>query len=259
MLSGCVARGLAIAAVMLSTTAAYADGYGSRYRGSAKDDYVAPYTWTGLYVGAHVGYAWADVDWGLAYPFAAPPPSSSFSNDGVIAGGQLGYQHQFGRWVVGGEVSLSSGFSRESKDGINLFGASTAGVLETDIDWMLLATARLGYAWDRWLGYVKGGYAGGMVSVHSDDNVPPNYEVSSRKFHNGWTVGVGAEYMVKSGMTVGVEYNYVDLGRSLTNPVIDITTGSQVGTAFSDVDTRVHSVMARLNFKFGPAVGSPLK
>jgi outer membrane immunogenic protein len=247
-----VVGGVLLAAAAFAPSAATADGFRS-------GGYVAPHIWTGLYVGGHVGYAWSDMDWALDYPFAAPPASSSFNNDGAIAGGHLGYQHQFGQWVVGVEVSLTGGFDKDTLDGINLFAASTAGVLRTDIDWMLLATARVGYAWDRWLAYVKGGYAGAMIELHTDDNVPPDYVSTSRKLHSGWTVGVGAEYMVASGVMLGIEYNYVNLGADPTTPVFDEVSTAQVGTAFSDVDTEIHSVMARLSFKLGPVGTTPLK
>jgi outer membrane immunogenic protein len=199
------------------------------------------------------------MDWGLAYPFGAPPASSDFNNDGVIAGGHLGYQHQFGPWVLGAEVSLTGGFDKDTLGGIDLFGGSTVGVLQTDIDWMVLATARVGYAWDRWLAYVKGGYAGAMIELHSDDNVPPDFIATSRKLHSGWTVGIGAEYMVASSVMLGIEYNYVNLSADLSTPVFNEVSGAQVGTAVSDVDTEIHSVMARLSFKLGPAWATPLK
>ncbi len=119
---------------------------------------------------------------------------------------------------------------------------------------LLLATGRLGYASDKWLVYVKGGYAGAQVSVRSDDNVPPDFGMSHTKWHNGWTVGGGLEYLIASGVSLGVEYNYVDLSADFSRPVINTVTGTQVGGAFanSDVDVSIHSLTARLNFHLNP-------
>ena len=217
------------------------------------------FSWTGLYVGAHVGHASADMDWGLAYTnpgfFNASdlPGVFNFANGGVIGGGQIGLQYQSGRWVVGGEVSLSSGFSGDRISGVDLWQGTGVGHLETSVDWLVLATGRIGYASNGWLGYVKGGYAGAMISISSDDNVPPDFGFTDRRMHHGWTVGAGLDYVIAAGVTLGVEYNYVDLSADVKAPVLNIGSGTQVGGAFanSSVDTNIHSVSARLNFLLG--------
>jgi outer membrane immunogenic protein len=235
-----------VAASALISAAALAMG-----SANASEPTPRPFSWTGIYVGLHAGHAWADVDWALDYPFGNPPASSSFNNDGLIAGGQIGIQQQFGNWVLGGEVSISGGFSPNTIKGVNLFGGSTAGTLRTDIDWLLLATARVGYASGPWLGYVKGGYAGAMINLDTDDNVPPDFVSSSGTWHNGWTIGGGVEYAIARGLVFGVEYNYVDLSRNITTNVINEVSGATVGQASSDVDTAIHTIMARLSVKLG--------
>lgn len=234
------------AALALDTTGASADG--PAYRRSISDGPYAPsFSWTGFYVGVHAGHAWADVDWDLTY--FDSPHSGSTNNDGSIYGAQIGYLRQSGRWVFGGEVAFSGGFD----DGANIvpLAGLPVGVVETDIDWLLTVTARLGYSWDRWLAYVKGGYAAARISVHTDDNIPFDFVSSTTDVHHGWTVGAGLEYAVSPNVTFGVEYNYVDLGGDVSAPIITTFDGSALGTARSDVDTSIHTVMARLNFKFG--------
>src|SRR3954468_8663067 len=60
-----------------------------------------PFTWTGLYVGGHVGGAWAhrgisDARFGLDF---------GRSSDGVFIGGaQVGYNYQFNTFVLGAEA-----------------------------------------------------------------------------------------------------------------------------------------------------------
>jgi len=68
------------------------------------------YNWTGFYVGGNVGYGWGD----SSYSFSADngagqgllntgisggitPRAGSFRTTGIIGGGQLGYNWQFGK------------------------------------------------------------------------------------------------------------------------------------------------------------------
>src|SRR5438046_3106700 len=68
---------------------------------------VAPFSWTGFYVGAHVGGAWSSIDtsnpdplntvFTLNHPFASQDASS------WIWGAQAGYNLQFNQVVIGVE------------------------------------------------------------------------------------------------------------------------------------------------------------
>lgn len=245
---------VAVAALGLSATTASADGPASR--GSVRDAPVAhtPFSWGGLYLGLHAGYAWADVDWGVDYTQTDLPDnffSGSNNHDGPFVGGHIGVQHQYGRWVVGGELTLSGGFDDGVTGGVPLFGPGTVGTVKTEMDWLFTATGRLGYSWDRWLGYVKGGYASAAIGLSTDDNVPFDFVSSDRDIHHGWTVGAGLEYAITSNLIFGVEYNFISLSGDLSADLIGTFDGSVQGTVRSDVDTDIHSVMARLSLKFG--------
>jgi outer membrane immunogenic protein len=181
------------------------------------------FDWSGVYVGAHVGTAWGDVDF--------PWDEESVEVEGTLAGLHLGFNHQFGRWVGGAEVSLSEGDVESDEKG---FRRGT----KTEIDSLFLATLRLGYAFDRSLVYVKGGYASADVKLAVDEDEDL---VSERQA--GLTIGAGFEYALTKGMIFGLEYNRVDLD--------DATH-----VAFDDDPVRVepdvlHVAMARLSLKFG--------
>ena len=248
---------LAGAAVGLAPTPAVADGPAGR--GHVRDAPVAyaPFSWGGLYVGIHAGYAWADVDWDLDYVPAQF--SETASNDGAFVGGHIGLQHQYGRWVVGGELTLSGGFDDDTVRPVGLFFGDPRGSLKTEMDWLVTATGRLGYSWDRWLGYVKGGYAGAMIRLTTDDGVPPNDISSTRDMHHGWTVGAGLEYAITQNLVFGVEYNYISLSEEVSADLF--RSGAFLRTIHSDVDTDIHSVMARLSLKFGrdEPIARPMK
>src|SRR5262245_31108563 len=65
---------------------------------------VPTYNWTGLYVGAHAG-------WGFAHnrfrDAGSGIDSADFFADGGLAGGQIGYNWQFGAWLLGVEAEGS--------------------------------------------------------------------------------------------------------------------------------------------------------
>src|SRR5262245_7917124 len=71
------------------------------------------FSWTGFYIGLHVGYGWGDGD----TTFQPLPSAVSFANlapttltpkpSGVLGGAQLGYNYQMGPVVFGFETDFS--------------------------------------------------------------------------------------------------------------------------------------------------------
>jgi outer membrane immunogenic protein len=111
--------------------------------------------WSGFYFGGHGGY-------GLV---------SGAISDGYEIGGQLGVNHQYGKFVLGTEI-----------DG----GA---------VDWgpvTMVGSVRLrgGFAFNRFLAYATGG-------LGFEDSI-------------GWTVGGGVDYALTERWSVGVEYLHHD-------------------------------------------------
>jgi outer membrane immunogenic protein len=150
------------------------------------------FNWTGFYVGAHIGYGWGDA---LIDGFAAEPA-------GIFGGAQIGYNWQAAgsRWVFGIEADIAA---TDINDTI-------AGPTTTTLDYFGTIRARLGYAQDRALFYITGGFAYGGNSVTA---VPG----SADEFHTGWTVGAGLEWAFAQRWSAKVEYLYVDLGSEFYN------------------------------------------
>src|SRR5262249_22519730 len=67
--------------------------------------YGPAFSWTGPYIGAHIGYGWSDVDWQFA---DTPGVSTSHGGTGGLLGGQIGYNIQVRQSVFGMEADLSS-------------------------------------------------------------------------------------------------------------------------------------------------------
>jgi len=61
-------------------------------------------SWTGFYIGGHVGGAWSEVDWSN---ISLTGERFNKTESGFIGGGQIGYNQQFGNVVLGVEATLS--------------------------------------------------------------------------------------------------------------------------------------------------------
>jgi outer membrane immunogenic protein len=152
------------ASLLLTTSAAFADGYSAYGRPS-----YAPFSWTGFYMGANVGGAWG-TDHGTVNDSNPVDTTHSFSLNpsGVFGGGQLGYNLQSGNIVFGIEADLGDLDLRASAANSNIvnaipFRTSTSGGLYGDV------TGRLGYSFGSTLLYSKGGFAffDGDAKVHA--------------------------------------------------------------------------------------------
>jgi opacity protein-like surface antigen len=111
--------GTAVAVVMTAGAAGAADMARPLYKAPPP---VPVFTWTGWYVGVHVGGAWGTKEWqdpsgaffsgsvpsGIAFSF----PDTTINNYGVngfLGGVQIGYNYQSGPWVWGVEAQASLG------------------------------------------------------------------------------------------------------------------------------------------------------
>jgi len=213
---------------------------------AAKD---APYTtavdWSGLYAGIHGGYGWANVDTGLG----------SVHVDGWLGGGHLGLQRQFERWVIGVEASYSFG-ELDGHRTISIGGDPMR--LDAAISDLLLVTGRLGYAWDDRLLYIKAGYASADAEVGATFL---GVATQAKSRLDGWTAGFGLERLITPNIAIGLEYNYIDLGSksiAVAAPPIILAAPMLVVPDPPPKPSKIepdglHTVFARLTFKFGSA------
>jgi outer membrane immunogenic protein len=216
---------LASAALVAFAGAASAADMPARMPTKAPVPYVALYNWTGFYVGANLGYGWgrASDDAGL-----------SSSMNGVIGGGQIGYNWQMNNLVVGLETDFQGSGQKQSASG---FIGATPVTVSDRIRYFGTVRARVGYAWDRTLLYVTGGYA--YTNVGADLNTPAG-SASSSTTKSGGTVGAGIEYAFAGPWTAKLEYLYVDTGtQSVT--LVGVT---------DNVRIKNHIARVGLNYRF---------
>jgi outer membrane immunogenic protein len=253
-------RCAATAALLMAASAAAAGG--SVEGGSIKDEQIAAAPasdWSGFYVGIHGGYSWTDTGWefrDIGWANLAPGDRVDFEHHGGVFGAHVGVNHQIGSWVIGGELSYSGLDSDENKKSQFFLGED----FEAGIDSLFLATGKIGYAYDKWLAYVKGGYANARVDVFYDDNIVPDFIADGNRRVSGWTVGGGLAVMLSPNILVGVQYDFVDLGdEEFSERIVNSATGLDAGVGRLNVDSgnEVHLVTARLSLKFNREAAAP--
>src|SRR5271166_5011520 len=220
---------LAAATVAALVGVAGAANAADLYKGSTKDApvYVPPPTWTGFYIGAHVGGIWADIRNHDIDDFMLRGRNFGWNNnnDGVFGGGTVGYNWQAGNWgfgsgawVIGVEADFGgAGLNGSFNDGLL---ATQFGFLRVKNDGSFYAdvTGRLGYAVGPALFYAKGGWAFLDTNFAVDGcctgaGLPFSLNNNNNGL-DGWTVGGGIEYMWSPSWSVKAEYLYFDFSQN---------------------------------------------
>jgi outer membrane immunogenic protein len=176
--------------------------------------------WDGLYVGGNIGYGATDFDV-RASNFGA---LTSEHASGVVGGFQLGYNKQFGTFVLGLETDIDL----TSIEKTDAFG------VDTKLPWFGTTRARLGFLLNpSLLLYGTGGAAYGQAKVSV-----PGASVTIPGV--GWVAGAGLQYALTRQWSIGAEYLHLELdGPSGTAGGITINT-----KAATDLGR------ATLNYKF---------
>jgi outer membrane immunogenic protein len=190
-----------------------------------------PPMWTGFYAGLNIGGGWSANSvnpngWAPylsatgAITFAPGNFSGGGNAGGVVGGGQIGYNYQFGQsFVVGVETdfqgtSLSSGgnnnyilYPDPLIAGAFLTPLTPAGNAGVSLNWFGTVRGRVGYLFTpTLLLYGTGGFAYGGGSSNRDfwfGNVSGT--------RTGWTAGGGVEWMFMPNWSAKAEYLYVNL------------------------------------------------
>lgn len=173
----------------------------------------AAYDWSGVYVGAEVGYGQSDAHVDYFNPISTPSIySSSHNPEGWLGGAYAGYNHHLSsNLVVGVDADIArsgaySGFKALLPSAFN-FGA-------VDIDYSAALRARVGFAVDRFLPYVAGGIAISRARF-AYDMTSEDAVISSTL--SGWTLGAGFEYAATDNLILRAEYRYSDFGAGREN------------------------------------------
>ena len=199
--------------------------------------FVPPYNWTGFYVGANIGYGWADASGSAT--FGAASASASETLNGVIGGAQIGYNWQVDNFVTGLEADIQGSGQEHTTDGSIL----NIGFSETDrLTYFGTVRARLGWAINRWMPYVTGGWGYGQIK--SDVSINGVGTFSTSNSHSAWVLGGGVEAALIGNWTGKIEYLYLDTGD------IDNSFDTGIGILNTTVRVKDNIVRAGLNYRF---------
>jgi outer membrane immunogenic protein len=215
---------------------------------------VPIFTWTGIYAGGQIGYAWGrdDTDITTLNP-AAPFFTADTRPEGVIGGAHLGYNLQVAQWVIGLEGTV---------DGTSLDKTVTLGGVPVftvqgreDVQGSILG--RLGFAFDRVLIYATGGAAFSNVKDDYRLGAPFFLADSITKTRTGWTVGGGFDYAITNNWSIGAQYRYSDFGHF--NDFVLAESAPFAAVPFTSAPIARHhltenQIQAVFSYKFTPFV-----
>ena len=194
-----IALTVAVSTAVVSISAA-ADGGPPR---AYPDGPSYPSIWQGLYAGVHIGFG---------------------DGDGVLGGGQLGYNWQSGRVVYGFEADFAVSSIEDEVRGCNAFACAHA---RASLDWLATVRGRVGYLIDpRILAYATAGFGIASWSAEAGISGCPDCTFKLDGRESDFVFGLGVEGKISETMSARV----------------DFLTGG-------DVDADV--VRAALNFKLG--------
>ena len=191
-------------------------------------------SWTGFYIGAHVGTGWGTTE--SEFSDIALRISQTSTN-GFLGGVQVGYNLQLSPAVV---IGVEGDFS-----GTSIKGTSPCFVVvscSTDHDWVATLAGRFGVTYDRALFYVKGGVAWAQTTYAASLG---GFTTSVDETRLGALFGTGIEYAFLPGWSAKVEYNYIDFGKD------DFSFPLGGGSVNVAVQESTHLVKAGLNYRFG--------
>jgi outer membrane immunogenic protein len=215
------------------------------------------FSWTSCYLGAHAGGGWANKavtdpvqlvqDSLSGAPVTTGVTTTNLSPSGAVVGGQIGCDYQFAsNWVVGVE-GAASGSTMKGSTSVGLpagFPGDTA-LVTTRTDFLPSATARLGYAVDRWLFYFRGGAAwtGGKYTV-TGTFAGTGFGFEGLDSRVGFTAGGGVEWAFLRHWSATLEYDYYQFGHGdvLMSDSINVVSGPV------DVKQSIQVVKVGLNF-----------
>jgi outer membrane immunogenic protein len=167
------------------------------------------------------------------------------NSTGFLGGGHVGFNYQFGSWVVGVEGEGSWTDLSISRISSSLVSGTSVG-FSADSNWLAMATARVGYTAYQFLFYLKGGVAWMDVdytaSALTGGVVTNSITVNDTRL--GWVVGGGAQLALSNNWSIRAEYNYIDFGTE------QFLFPLAAGTTTVDVYSQIHAFKVGASYLF---------
>jgi outer membrane immunogenic protein len=228
------------------------------------------WSWAGFYIGGHGGYGWKENDFGRVVQVNPLVTLGDISSKGWVAGGQAGYNWQYGRWVAGLEVDGSATQIRgRSAPFIQNVGPGAVGTdfRSDDVQYLGTVRARLGgavpFANTDVLLYGTAGLAWERLhrtetAIFTAPGIFQNVDTVIPRDHFGWVAGVGGEVRLGATNWIGrIEYLHYDFGTVEPTQAFASTFPPPISIADRGGRQTIDVVRAGLSYKFDSA-SSPL-
>lgn len=187
-------------------------------------------TWDGPYVGATVGATFASGHFALPGDTSDVLKSTHDSKTAFTGGGLIGFNQQYGDYVVGVEGDVVDGSSTLNVTACTVFGGCWTPAHDSFTTFNHVKQGvtghirlKLGYAVGRTLVYAAGGYSIADTQLNligdcynfASPATPTIYNYSRRMAVSGFNVGAAVEQAVTDHVSVRAEYVYDDFGSQL--------------------------------------------
>jgi outer membrane immunogenic protein len=224
------------------------------------------FNWSGLYIGAHIGWAWQSSntstfdDNGLNNPpgselFGGQIEQFSFKDTGFLGGAQIGYNWVIGpNWLLGAEAD---GSVANMATNVSVCGSEECAAYRFSTNDFGTGRARVGFFWNNVLLYGTGGWA--WTDVKVDRTVTSSALIaglaglgsngSNSGFNNGWVAGAGLEWGFAPRWTARIEYLHLQFP-GMTNDYSYATAPPTLRTSTTVLGDDV--VRVGINYLFGP-------
>ncbi|MEZ5958054.1 MAG: porin family protein [Hyphomonadaceae bacterium] len=194
--------------------------------------------WSGLYVGGSIGTATRETEWvDLDGDWESPGDVAADDDvDATSIGAHLGYNWQWGNWVVGAQGGVTVADLSET----------TFEQGDVDVDNSLTFTADLranaGYAFGNFLPYVTVGASysdleHSWLEIDDTDDSWQDFENETALLY-----GVGVQYAVSPQWTIGAEYLVRDFDSEVSTNPLDYRM---------DVGTEVDTFQVTFSYRIG--------
>lgn len=225
--------------------------------------------WSGGYVGVNLGGAWGNSNvatkvganaWFVPTSISAIDSAAhaKLSPSGFTGGGQIGFNHQIGRWVVGLEADTGAlSLSKSTSTGVVTYPCCTTTTFTVQqtvkTTWVETIRPRVGWASKRWLVYATGGVA--RTDLKYTEKFRQTYDYASEtgsesvtKF--GWTAGAGGEWKVGPHISLKAEYLHDDFGKISSRGDLSAGTRNPGATLLHSADLTANVVRVGANWRF---------
>lgn len=234
-----------------------------------------PPSWTGFYIGINGGAGWgttsSNLNVGQTLAMNGIPginlvvPLAQTSLNGWLAGGQVGYNYQMGKYLIGIEGDADWADIGGTSPCLGIFNCSSK------VKWTADITGRVGvFPVSSLLVYLKGGaswagvndgFGNGISGSVGPISFFGNVSSSFDETRLGGLLGIGTEYLFAPHWTAKIEYNYVDYGKQNDTPAVTAAGGISIVGGLSasgsvtfptavQTDLQVHTVKAGVNYMF---------